>query len=158
MRFVGAAVAAGLFVLLCWDASRRLPEAFPSVGRCQANPAKYANREVWVIPGMVVWSEEDWFKLVHSEGEVRVHSRARPPVGVHAYVRGTFLADGTVLATGLELAPGFMVARAGVIILSLITLILFAGVFLRTFGWRDGAFPVREPHSAVAPQKPLDRN
>jgi len=142
-RVVAAAASVGIFVLLCWDAGRRLPEAYPNVGRCQSDPAKYAGREVWVIPGKIASSDASGFDLIHGHGTVRVRSNSMPPEGEYAYVRGVFQADGTLRGTGIEIDHGFILARAGIIGLSLFTLFFFARVLIRTFRWRDGAFHPR---------------
>ncbi len=147
------------FAALCWDAGVRLPEAYPSVERCLRDPARYAGREIWIIPAKVTASDPESYEVQHpGGGRVRVRSTSQPEPGAYVYVNGTFRADGIVDQESLLVDSRFIAERNGILAISLVTLFIFAGLFLRMFGWRNGAFHVREPHSAGAPQKPQDRN
>ena len=140
---MGIIVAVSAFALLCWDAAVRVSETYPNLRRCLANPAKYAGREVWLIPGKVESSDPEGFVVIDPAGRVRVRSTARPAPGSHVYVRGVFEAAGTLDARRVEVNPHFVAERAGVILISLAVLGVFAWMFHKTFAWRDGAIQVR---------------
>jgi len=147
------------FAALCWDAGTRLPEAYPTIARCQADPARYAGREIWIIPGRVSASDPEGYEVQHGGGgSVRVRATSQPTPGSYVYVRGTFQADGVVDQKSILADDHFIAERNGVLAISIAVLVLFAGFFHRTFAWRNGAFHVRESYSAEAPQNLTDRN
>jgi len=142
-RIVGVSAAVAAFALLCWDAGVRVSEAYPNVRRCLSDPAKYAGREVWIIPGKVTVSDAEGFTVRDRHGLVRVRSTARPDPGEYVFVRGVFQPGGTLEGRAVRVNPRFRAERAGVIGCSLVVLAIFAWMFHRTFAWRDGAFQVR---------------
>ena len=146
------------FAALCWDAGRRLPESYPSVARCQRDPLRYDGREVWIIPAKVISSDLENYEVMHGGGNIRVRSTSQPPVGAYVYVHGTYRAAGWVDQKSILIDEHFIAERNGVVGISLVILLVFAGIFRRAFIWREGSFHVRAPHSAVAPQEPKDRN
>lgn len=132
------------FAALCWDAGKRFPEEFPGVNRCQGDPARYAGREIWIIPAKVVVSDPEGYEIIHGTGGmIRVRSTTMPPVGSHIYLRGNFQRDGTLIQTAVLVDEHFALERRAVIVLSLITLLVFAWLFHRTFAWRNRAFHPR---------------
>ncbi|HTF57664.1 MAG TPA: hypothetical protein VK661_10565 [Planctomycetota bacterium] len=134
----------GGFAALCWDAGVRLPEAYPTIGRCQADPARYAGREIWIIPARVSASDPEGYEVQHGGGgRVRIRATSQPPPGAYVYVRGTFQADGVVDQKSILVDTHFIAERNGTVAISVLTLILFAGFFHRTFAWRSGTFHVR---------------
>lgn len=143
MRWLAFAGFVAVFTVLCWDAGQRMPEAYPSVARCQSDPARYAGRQLWIIPGKILASDPTGFVLTHAHGRVRVHSNLMPPAGAYAFIRATFQADGTLLATGVDVDPNYLVKRTGILFISMITLLFFALLFHRTFQWRNGALAIR---------------
>jgi hypothetical protein len=147
------------FAVLCWDAGVRLPEAYPSIGRCLSRPARYAGREIWIIPGKVTASDPEGYEVQHGGGgRVRVRATSQPPPGAYVYVHGTFQPGGFVDQKSILVDTRFIAERNGIVAISVVMLIIFAAFFHRTFAWRNGAFHVRDPHSAVALHEPLDRN
>lgn len=143
MRVLGGLSAVIVFALLCWDAGVRVSEAYPDIRQCRSDPAKYAGREVWIIPGKVTASDAEGFIVRDRQGLVRVRSTARPDPGDYVFVRGAFQPDGTLEGRAVRVNPRFREERAGVIGCSLAVLAVFAWIFHRTFAWRNGAFHVR---------------
>jgi hypothetical protein len=143
-RILAASAALLIFGLLCWDASVRVGDAYPSVRRCQSDPARFAGKEIWIIPGKIINPDPEGFTLIHSTGEVRVRSNLDPPAEEYAFIRGVFKEDGTVLATGVHVESGFLAKRLGIVLISLVTLLFVSLLFVRTFEWRSGAFHARE--------------
>lgn len=143
-RIAIAAAAIAVFAALCWDAGRRLPEAYPSVARCQREPARYAGREIWIIPAKVMASDPEGYEVRHGGGgTVRVRAGSQPPPGAYVYVHGTFQGDGVVDQKSLLVDTRFIAERNGIVAVSLVLLGVFAILFLRTFAWRNGAFHPR---------------
>lgn len=143
MRVGLAAGAIGIFVLLCWDANRRLTVAYPSIYVCLAEPEKFAGKPVWLSPSRVVVSEAGAFVVNVWGDRIRVLSTHPPPLGVTVMVYGTFQADQTVKAIAWSEEPGYHLKRKGVVGISLLVLLAGVIVFLRTFTWRDGAIHPR---------------
>jgi len=157
-RIAFAAAALAIFTAVCWDASRRLPEENPSIPMCFADPQKYAGKQVWINSSPVLSAEAGSFDVRYWDRRIRILAPFQPPVGTHVMVFGTFQADQTVLSTRWLEESQFLLKRRGAQVVSLIVLAAVLLVFRRTFAWRDGAIHVRDPHSAAAPQKPLDGN
>jgi hypothetical protein len=155
---VFAASVAG-FAALCWDAGSHLPEAYPSVARCLRDPARYAGREIWIIPAKVSASGPEEYEVMHGGGgTVRVRATTQPPLGSYVYVNGIFRADGVVDQRSILIDNHFIAERDAIVAISLVMLAIFAGLFHRAFAWRNGAFHVRDPRSAVAPPGPQGRS
>ena len=147
----------GAFALLCWDASSRLGDAYPSFTRCLRDPEKHHGKPVWFQPARVVAAREGSFDLERWGGPVRIHAPLQPPVGARVMVYGTFQREGTVTAIAWDEEPNYFIKRLGVLVVSMLVVIVGAFVFHRSFEWRGGAFHPRESHSAAAPQKPMER-
>lgn len=142
-RIVVAVLAAGAFAALCWDASTRLANHYPSIGMCFHSPQKHIGKRVWIAANPVLGSEAYSFDVLSYETPVRIHSAMRPTVGTYVMVYGTFQSDLSVLALRTREEPAYPVKRMGVYIVSFIVLAVGAFVFHRTFVWRDGAFHPR---------------
>jgi hypothetical protein len=139
-------VAAGLiagFSALCWDASRRLAEAYPSLGRCDSKPRHYRGSEVWLPPSLVVESNPTYFRVQKYDDQARVFSPHPAKIGTYVMVYGKYRTVQTVDAIAWREEPGYPEKRLGVILISLVVVGIWAFWFRRAFEWRNGAFHPR---------------
>src|SRR5687767_4929487 len=107
-------LSVGGFCALCWDAGMRLPERYPGAARLQADPARYAGREVWIGPAKVVESSTELFLVQTSQARVTIRSGLRPVLGVHALVRGISQKDGSVQELVTMIDTRWTLERVGV--------------------------------------------
>ncbi|HKS15929.1 MAG TPA: hypothetical protein VJU16_01305 [Planctomycetota bacterium] len=142
-RFALAVLCVGIFAALCWDATQRLAEAYPTVFTCQADPLKYEGKPVWMNPSEVVTSFPAFFEVQYFHKWVRVHSNLHPRLGTRVMVHGRFRIDGTVEAIACAEDNDFTMNRRGVLIVSILVLAAGVYVFRSAFAWRDWAFHPR---------------
>ncbi len=145
-RWLQAVVAIGGFALLCADAARRLPDKYPPLRRCVADPARYVGRMIWISHAPVLESGPEHFVVDASRvGPVRIHSTLHPAPGAWVMVKGLYVGGREVRALGTDLDSAYPLRRAAVYAISIAALALVAWLLHRHFAWRDGALRGREP-------------
>lgn len=145
-RWMKLAAALAAFAALCWDAERRLPSAYPSVGRNLARLDSFPDRQVLIGPMPVHHAEATGFTLAHPAKRVRIETPHPPAEGQWVAVYGVYRPPDRVVDPRLQVLPEYPLRRAAAFAVSLVVVGLWAALFWRRFRWRRRAFHPEERH------------
>ena len=137
-RLLKFLIPLGLLVLLGADASWRVGESRPGIGRMLADPDRYDGRDVWLSAMKIVETAPDGIVGYGDGARLLIRTPERPAIGSFVMVGGVFRKDRSLEARQIHVSKNWEIQRGGIYGISALVLVIFGIAFLKRFrlGWK----------------------